>query len=54
MVSPLSSRNRIRKPGAQGYTQRLSDGGLRPGLLDDRQIGISVLPESEEILVNGG
>ena len=29
-------------------------GGLSLSLLDDRNIGIGILPESEEILVDGG
>ena len=44
--------NRLGK--LEGYTRLLLFGGFGFGFLDDRKIGIGILPESEEVLVSGG
>ena len=44
-----------KESGAQSYTAIIVTlERFGPGLLDDRNIGIGILPESEEIFVDGG
>src|ERR1035441_5631239 len=46
--------NRIRKSSAKVTPPLWSSGGLCLSLLDDRNIGIGILPDGEEVLITGG